>query len=385
MTTIVNRPQIQLPLSRQYSEAISEGADGNLRVPSHDPTPLIGRWADESFPLNSRQASELITNAIAAAEGQVQRQRSSIVFQDEQGNEFSYADEEDPETTSQVEIDDKHSQERNSELAEAHSTDDMSIESPTHVSRCYKYDPYNLNAGVDIIYCCYCDQCVALLHGGVPAVSPSNLSMVSAPQSVAAAPQIEQPQPQHHLAAHAPRPLGVSPDSHNTSFAQTKSDEWDAPRPAYPAPPAHHQVPTAAPRGFATHLNSRPVAPSTVPAVTMQNRQTQGPQLSSFMPPPPPPRIMTLVLEEEGNRAASSVFFHVLTRWYNHVIEAQEFFTAPEDYCPPPNKELYSFDEWADRVSGWWYTHFEHRQKKPSRFVAPFPQGGARGTGYGPM
>jgi hypothetical protein len=93
---------------------------------------------------------------------------------------------------------------------------------------------------------------------------------------------------------------------------------------------------------------------------------------------------MTLVLEEEGNRAASSVFFHILTRWYNHVIEAQEFFVLPEDYCPPPNKELYPFDEWADRVSGWWYTHFEHRQKKPTRFAAPFPQGGAR-PGYGPM
>ena len=45
------------------------------------------------------------------------------------------------------------------------------------------------------------------------------------------------------------------------------------------------------------------------------------------------------------------------------------YFVRADDECPAPSKDRYSFDEWADKISGWWYTHFEKMQKNAVRWL----------------
>ena len=377
-----HRPEEPLSLTaRGVSETFSE-ADA-IKVPSCRPTPLIGSWADESFPLNSRQASEIVFEA--------QRQRSSIVFEDDDGNELTY-NVEDEEGS----VDDLHTAEVNSELNEnvsvaynhQSSSDNIGADSapntPTHVARCYAFDPYNVTEPYNVLYCCYCDECNAMVQSR-NAVK-TNASLTASTASYVAEDQQQYYQEAPVVSNAPPKALGASPlsplrhavpSSHARHEYEAQQDEWDAPRSVISASSS------GAPTRFATHLTHQPVfqpknqfepSPRRMPAAPRIEEVQQPPAvpttITTFMPPPPPPRIFTLVLEEEGSPNPSGIFYHLLMRWYNRVVQSQEYFVSADDLCPPPNKELYSFDQWADNVSGWWYTHFEHMQKKASRFPA---------------
>eukprot|EP00331_Platyophrya_macrostoma_P004892 CAMPEP_0176417404 /NCGR_PEP_ID=MMETSP0127-20121128/6871_1 /TAXON_ID=938130 /ORGANISM="Platyophrya macrostoma, Strain WH" /LENGTH=227 /DNA_ID=CAMNT_0017797563 /DNA_START=77 /DNA_END=760 /DNA_ORIENTATION=+ len=89
--------------------------------------------------------------------------------------------------------------------------------------------------------------------------------------------------------------------------------------------------------------------------------------ISQFMPPPPP-RVDTYdVIAACGCEDPDSAVYNMMVRWYTRTSRVAAFFT-PDETCPPPNPELYTFAQWCERVNEWWYRNFEHRQMKP---VAP--------------
>jgi hypothetical protein len=373
-----------IDLPRGASETFSDDDEActKLRVPSCRPTPLIGSWADESWPLNSRQASELI------AEQAFQRQQSSTYFEvdETEGHaEFGEQDLHSPEASeSLMQEAMSHAQPSTEEVV-----DSPVIDSPTHVARCYTYDPYNVYDSYNVIYCCTCESCAVMLREKEKESSSGSDEEVDEAELMR---RLTPPAPiEKKTIVFAAEPLAVchpeEPDWDSPLLSQSKAVGPQV----FPEAPAHRG-------GFVTHTtvspsyypehstpSSSPSALQGTPSSTISGLSHPPPtirrqlpvgqavvqetrEVTPFMPPPPPPRIATMVMKEEGTFNPSGVYYHLIMRWYSRVQVAQEYFIAPEVYCPQPNRDKFTFEQWCDEVSGWWYTHFEQMQKKVIKF-----------------
>jgi len=409
-TMHASRPaDIELPLARGVSETFTDvtACGSAIKVPSCRPTPLIGSWADESWPLNSRQASEIITEQV------LQRQRSSAIFEDDQGNvlmESIAADAVESPNNSSSDYDENSTMGEESLMQEAMSHAQNSTEvgqicdHDCHIAQSFRYDPYSLHTDCKtMLHRCSCEVCIPVLqqkhhqeHLQQLAVQPV-MPQESASNQVT--PEVAKVQNNQFNFLPAP-PQQVA----------AEEQDWDLPQQAVAAAPVpvNHQFPTAPNHqqqqqqgGFMTHtqLSSPPQLEQATPTASpgqmqrtpgslcsglshppptqrrvLNPSELQAPaverDVTAFMPPPPPPRIATLVFEEEGNtRNPSGVYYHLVMRWYSKVQSSQGYFVTADQLCPAPNKEKYSFEQWADQISGWWYTHFEHMQKKAPRFA----------------
>lgn len=93
-------------------------------------------------------------------------------------------------------------------------------------------------------------------------------------------------------------------------------------------------------------------------------------QQPKFMPPPPP-RVDTYdVIAACGCEDPDATVYNMMVRWYSKTSVVAAYFN-PDEACPPPNPELYTFAQWVEMVNEWWYRNFEHLQKKVVVAAAP--------------
>jgi hypothetical protein len=178
-----------------------------------------------------------------------------------------------------------------------------------HVTRCISFNPYNIVDPCVIHHYCECTQCMEMYQHCEQDMALQNSSPPQPPKAV---------QPSSPFETHA---------GHHRS--QRHAELWDV-----------------------DELQPSVSKPSALPTV--------------FMPPPPPPRLTPIMLRQEGCPDAETIHANILLRWYDKLSRVQMYFVTADDLCPPPPSahQQYLFDGWCEMVGAWWFSHFEHMQKK---------------------
>lgn len=330
-TVFAERPEkINIPdgtpetLANTPGSTITDEPRTTIKVPSCRPTPLIGSWADESWPLNSRQASEIITEQVLT------KQRSSIVFEDENGNvtfgeatvfqpslhQRSPSSLDDEETVNESLMQEamSHAQISSEEVQSCAHTD---AESPTHIAQSFMFNPYDIHESRTVLARCTCELCVSVLLQNGPSVG-SHLAVDEADE------EEEVIMVQHGMmeisefdsVSHHVTPAALQTvDQFSTDYPvydqdQGHHDDWDLPTynhkvsPSLAQAPMGHHMPqqdnsSAAPfpggnkSGFMTHtqISSPPFMEQTTPQPSPgQMNATPGSNVSGLSHPPPTQR-----------------------------------------------------------------------------------------------
>jgi hypothetical protein len=331
-------------------------------------TPLAGRWADEFCGWGSRHASEIITEENV-------NKKNDAAAHDEQEDEGA-ADENDRRSVdnNSPSMEEVHGDSDEGTLVTTPNAANSNISSTVHVCRTISYNPYNLVEPCILHEYCECNSCLELMQSDYGHTTSAGMS----------------PENTFSASMSSPQPSGEIAGFHHQHQQQYAAANSSTPRLAVPLPPMALSPGTPL-RSAGTEvfdLNAEDTTNGGEEEVydhfldVASGRPLTA--ITPFMPPPPPPAITPLVMAEEGNRFAQGHYARLMLRWYKKVELVQHMWissSGEEGGCcpiPPPldpqkNKKAYTFAQWCEMASAWWFANFEHRQKKG--------RGGANGGG----
>jgi len=196
-----------------------------------------------------------------------------------------------------------------------------------HAKKIVAHDPYSLVTPVKDVFTCGCDSCIGQYRN----------------------------------------------NTHNNNGNCTMEVSTSSNSESYQALSYQEETPSPTESSQAAAVSNSIVALVSMPSTCLDHMSEEEMSviLARFMPPPPP-RVDTIdILTACGTPEADVVVYHLMMRWFAKATAGQSYFISrEEDFCPAPKPAEYGFVEWCDKVSQWWFKHFEHLQKRPSRFRA---------------